>query len=144
MENSRSDFSCIIAIVGRCVDTGLKLIEDAIYQVYKKSSLKYSFEPIPLPNLRNVFISVFYLAEPGEMEDHALSIRHITPDNEQDIKHYRFTWSEIIWGKTSCIQNVTQKGKTIYCFDLYVFLFPIHTTWCSQTNLPFCLLTYFA
>ena len=42
LENSGSDFSCI-AIVSRCVYTGLKLIEDAIYQVYKKSSLKYSF-----------------------------------------------------------------------------------------------------
>lgn len=39
MENSGSDFSCI-AIISRCVDTGLKLTEDAIYQVYKKAFLK--------------------------------------------------------------------------------------------------------
>ena len=38
------------------------------------------------------------MAELGEMEHHAVSIRHITPNNEQDTKHYQFTWSEI-WGK---------------------------------------------
>ena len=32
-----------LVLLRRCVDTGLKLTEDAIYQVYKKSSLKYSF-----------------------------------------------------------------------------------------------------
>ena len=81
--------TCIF-VVRRCLDIRLYLKEKLDLADYEKIFLKLKKDPLIISalftTLENVFFSFFYIAVLGKIEDHSLSIRNITCNNEQDSK----------------------------------------------------------
>ena len=82
--------TCIF-VVRRCLDIRLYLKEKLDLAGFEKIFLRLKKDPVIISALFTTLGKVFffYIGVLGKIEDHSLSIRHITCNNEQDRKYYQ-------------------------------------------------------